>query len=45
MSQEEQMKILSFLDKNNDVFTWSTTDLESAEMSYSIGYKLAQVQN
>jgi hypothetical protein len=27
-SQEEQTKLLSFLDKNNDVFSWSTSDLE-----------------
>jgi hypothetical protein len=26
-SQEEQTKLLSFLDKNNDVFAWSTLDL------------------
>jgi hypothetical protein len=26
-SQEEQAKLLSFLDKNNDVFTWSTFNL------------------
>jgi hypothetical protein len=26
-SQEELTKLLSFLDKNNDVFAWSTLDL------------------
>jgi hypothetical protein len=26
-SQEEQTKLLSFLDKKNDVFAWSTSDL------------------
>jgi hypothetical protein len=26
-SQEEQAKLPSFLDKNNDVFAWSTFDL------------------
>jgi hypothetical protein len=26
-SQEEQTKLLSFLDKNSDVFAWSTFDL------------------
>jgi hypothetical protein len=26
-SQQEQTEILSFLDKNNDVFAWSTSDL------------------
>jgi hypothetical protein len=26
-SQEEQMKLLSFLDKNINVFAWSTFDL------------------
>jgi hypothetical protein len=26
-SQEEQAKLLSFLDKNSDVFAWSTFDL------------------
>jgi hypothetical protein len=26
-SQEEQMKLLSFLDKNSDAFAWSTLDL------------------
>jgi hypothetical protein len=25
--QEEQAKLLAFLDKNNDVFVWSTSDL------------------
>jgi hypothetical protein len=28
MSPEEQTKLLQFLDKNNDVFAWSTSDLE-----------------
>jgi hypothetical protein len=27
LSPEEEMELLSFLDKNNDVFTWSTSDL------------------
>jgi hypothetical protein len=27
MSPEEQAKLLHFLDKNNDVFAWSTSDL------------------
>jgi hypothetical protein len=26
-SQQEQAKLLSFLDKNSDVFAWSTSDL------------------
>jgi hypothetical protein len=26
-SQQEQMELLAFLDKNTDVFTWSTSDL------------------
>jgi hypothetical protein len=26
-SQQEQAELLSFLDKNNDVFVWSTSDL------------------
>jgi hypothetical protein len=26
-NQEEQMKLLSFLDKNSNVFAWSTFDL------------------
>jgi hypothetical protein len=26
-SQEEQTELLAFLDKNSDVFTWSTSDL------------------
>jgi hypothetical protein len=25
--QQEQSKLLAFLDKNSDVFTWSTSDL------------------
>jgi hypothetical protein len=25
--QEEQAELLAFLDKNSDVFTWSTSDL------------------
>jgi 2C-methyl-D-erythritol 2,4-cyclodiphosphate synthase len=27
MSPEEQAKLLQFLDKNNDIFAWSTFDL------------------
>jgi hypothetical protein len=27
MSPQEQAELLQFLDKNNDVFTWSTSDL------------------
>jgi hypothetical protein len=27
VSQQEQAELLAFLDKNNDVFTWSTSDL------------------
>jgi hypothetical protein len=27
LSQEEETELLSFLDKNSDVFTWKTTDL------------------
>jgi hypothetical protein len=27
MSPEEQVKLLQFLDKNSDVFVWSTSDL------------------
>jgi hypothetical protein len=27
MSTEEQVELLHFLDKNNDVFAWSTSDL------------------
>jgi hypothetical protein len=27
MSLEEQAKLLQFLDKNNDVFAWSTSDM------------------
>jgi hypothetical protein len=27
MRPEEQVKLLAFLDNNNDVFTWSTSDL------------------
>jgi hypothetical protein len=27
LSPSEEMKLLSFLDKNNDVFTWQTSDL------------------
>jgi hypothetical protein len=30
MSPEEQAKLLQFLDKNNDVFAWSTSDLIGA---------------
>jgi hypothetical protein len=26
-NQQEQMELLAFLDKNTDVFTWSTSDL------------------
>jgi hypothetical protein len=26
-NQQDQAELLSFLDKNNDVFTWSTSDL------------------
>jgi hypothetical protein len=27
MSPEEQVELLQFLDKNSDVFAWSTSDL------------------
>jgi hypothetical protein len=26
-SRQEQVELLAFLDKNNNVFTWSTSDL------------------
>jgi hypothetical protein len=26
-TQQEQVKLLAFLDKNSDVFAWSTSDL------------------
>jgi hypothetical protein len=43
-SQQEQAELLAFLDKNSDVFTWSTYDLVvSAEMLLCIGCKSAQV--
>jgi hypothetical protein len=42
-SQEEQVKLLGFLDKNSDVFARSTFDLVG--VSRDISYKSAQVQD
>jgi hypothetical protein len=32
ISPEEQAKLLQFLDKNSDVFAWSTSDLIGVSM-------------
>jgi hypothetical protein len=33
LTAEEETKLLSFLDKNNDIFTWNTSDLTGVSRS------------
>jgi hypothetical protein len=35
-SQEEQMKLMGFLDKNSDVFAWSTSDLVGVSIEHRL---------
>jgi hypothetical protein len=39
LSLEEESELLSFLDKNSDVFTWKTSDLTGVSIRL-IGHKL-----